>query len=289
MSGGKEIRNQIKSIKSTQKITRAMEMVAASKMRKAQQRMLASRPYSERIRVVIKHLAQRQPEYPHPYLLPREPNRIGVIVIATDRGLCGGLNVNAFRHLLAQLETWHAENKTVQFCSIGTKAEAFLRRLGVPIVASATRLGDHPSLADVIGAVGVMLQAYDNNELDALYIMYNQFVNTMSQKPVIQKLLPIVASDYDTQSTHTIASDYIYEPESRVLLDLLLTRFIESQVYHGVVENFASEQAARMVAMKNASENAGDFIDRLQLVYNKARQASITQELAEIVGGAAAV
>jgi len=288
MSGGKEVRSKIKSIKSTQKITRAMEMVAASKMRKAQQRMLASRPYSERIRTVIKHLAQTQSEYPHPYLLERAQNRIGVIVIATDRGLCGGLNVNSFRHLVAQLQIWQEEKKEISFCAIGAKAEVFLRRLGAPVLASASKLGDHPTYADLIGSVGVMLQAFDENKIDALYISYNRFINTMSQTPVIQKLLPIVASDYET-SNSAMVSDYIYEPESRVLLDLLLTRFIESQVYHGVVENFASEQAARMVAMKNASENAGDFIDRLQLVYNKARQASITRELAEIVGGAAAV
>jgi F-type H+-transporting ATPase subunit gamma len=290
MSSAKEIRTKIKSIKSTQKITRAMEMVAASKMRKAQLRMLSSRPYSQRIRVVIKHLAQRQSEYRHPYLIPREPNRIGIIVIGTDRGLCGGLNVNMFRHLIIQLQQWQEQKKEVSFCSIGTKAEMFLRRLGVPVLASISKLGDHPSYADLIGAVGVMLRAYDENQVDALYICYNHFVNTMSQKPVIEKLLPIMASDYEADaSTAGAAGDYIYEPDAKELLDLLLTRFIESQVYHGVVENFASEQAARMVAMKSASENASDFIDRLQLIYNKARQASITRELAEIVGGAAAV
>lgn len=290
MSGAKEIRTKIKSIKSTQKITRAMEMVAASKMRKAQQRMLASRPYSQRIRVVIEHLAQGQSEYRHPYLIPREPKRIGLIVVSTDRGLCGGLNVNMFRRIIVQLQEWQAEGKEASFCAIGNKAELFLKRLHNPMLASSSKLGDTPTMAEVIGPVGVMLRAFDENQLDALYICYNQFVNTMSQKPVIEKLLPIVPEDYEHQENTGKGSwDYIYEPDAKELLDLLLTRFIESQVYHGVIENFACEQAARMVAMKSASENAGEFIDSLQLIYNKARQAAITRELAEIVSGAAAV
>lgn len=290
MSGAKEIRSKIKSIKSTQKITRAMQMVAASKMRKAQARMLASRPYSLRIRTVIEHLAQGHSEYRHPYLLPREPKRIGLLVISTDRGLCGGLNVNMFRHLIIQLQQWQEEGKEVVLCAIGAKAEIFLRRLGFDLVASTSKLGDTPSISDVIGPVGVMLRAFDDNNLDALYISYNTFINTMSQKPVIQKLLPIMPKDYAGEKAKSETHwDYIYEPDAKELLDLLLTRFIESQVYHGLVENFASEQAARMVAMKSATDNAGELIDSLQLVYNKARQAAITQELAEIVGGAAAV
>lgn len=285
MSNAKEIRSKIKSVKSTQKITRAMQMVAASKMRKAQLRMLASRPYWQRIRTVVKHLAQGDPEYRHPYLIARPVKRVGLIVIATDRGLCGGLNVNAFRHLIQQLQNWQAQAIEVRVAAIGAKAEFFLRRLGISMVASATHLGDTPSVADVIGPVGVMLEAFNQNQLDELHISYSKFVNTMSQKPVIEKLLPITSLEEGAQSKW----DYIYEPDAKELLDLLLTRFIESQVYHGAVENFACEQAARMLAMKNASDNAGDFIEGLQLAYNKARQAAITRELAEIVSGAAAV
>jgi len=287
VSAAKEIRTKIKSIKSTQKITRAMEMVAASKMRKAQQRMLASRPYADKIRVVIHHLAQGDTEYRHPYLVAREPKRIGLIVVATDRGLCGGLNVSLFRELLTQLSQWEKEKKEVSLCVIGSRAESFFRRFAnLKLLASADHLGDTPNMADIIGPVNVMLKAYDDNQLDALYLSYNQFVNTMSQKPTVEQLLPAETGTTDKVGTHW---DYIYEPDAKMLLDLLLTRFIESQVYHGVVENFASEQAARMVAMKSASENAGELIDRLQLAYNKARQAAITRELAEIVGGAAAV
>ncbi len=283
----KEIRTKIKSIKSTQKITRAMEMVAASKMRKAQQRMFASRPYSTCIRNVIDHLAHGRPEYRHPYLIPREEKRIGMIIISTDRGLCGGLNVNLFRRLINQLEAWQTEGKEIVHCTIGLKAENFLRRLNADVLASASRLGDAPTVEEVIGPVSVMLQAYDEGKIDALYISYNKFINTMSQKPVIEKLLPILP---EPSKKSTGASwDYIYEPDAKELLDLLLTRFIESQVYHGAVENFSCEQAARMVAMKSASENAGELIDGLQLAYNKARQAAITRELAEIVSGAAAV
>lgn len=291
MSGAKEIRTKIKSVKSTQKITRAMQMVAASKMRKAQARMLASRPYAQRIRNVIDHLAHGDPEYRHPYLIAREPKRIGVIVVSTDRGLCGGLNVNMFRHLIIQLQEWQEQGKEVVLCAMGSKAELFLRRFGFQIIGSANKLGDTPSVADVIGPVGVMLREFDEQRLDALYISYNNFINTMSQKAVIEKLLPIapesiLQSDGMQKSKHW---DYIYEPDAKELLDLLLTRFIESQVYHGVVENFACEQAARMVAMRSATDNAGELINNLQLAYNKARQAAITQELAEIVGGAAAV
>ncbi len=292
MSGAKEIRSKIKSIKSTQKITRAMEMVAASKMRKAQARMLASRPYSEHIRVVIKHLSEgNRAEYRHPYMIAREPKRIGMIVVSTDRGLCGGLNANSFRNLINQLQDWQKESKDAFLCSIGSKAELFLRRLGANMLASAGRLGDTPSVSDVIGPVRVMLDAYNEEKLDALYICYNRFINTMSQQPVIEKLLPIVefGNNESVATTQQKRGEYIYEPDAKEVLDLLLTRYIESQVYHGVVENFACEQAARMVAMRSASDNAGDLINSLQLVYNKARQAAITRELAEIVGGAAAV
>lgn len=294
MSGAKEIRSKIKSIKSTQKITRAMEMVAASKMRKAQQRMLGSRPYAERIRIVIEHLSEsNSTEYCHPYMIAREQKRIGVIVVATDRGLCGGLNANNFRNLIVQLQNWQQEGRDVVTCAIGSKAEVFLRRIGANMLASAHHLGDSPSVADVIGPVSVMLNAYNAGELDALYISYNRFENTMSQKPVIEKLLPIIPDELGKAvsggaKTHK-RSDYLYEPDAKELLDLLLTRYIESQVYHGVVENFSCEQAARMLAMRSASDNAGELIDSLQLAYNKARQASITRELAEIVGGAAAV
>lgn len=289
MSGAKEIRTKIKSIQSTQKITSAMEMVAASKMRKAQKRMLASRPFTERIRNVVDHLAQSHSKYKHPYLEARDGKRIGLIVVASDRGLCGGLNANIFRHLTAKIETWtQHEGKSISYCTIGVKAEYFVRRLGGNILAATNRLGDTPSVADVIGPVGVMLKAYENNELDELYVIYNSFVNTMSQKPFFQRLLPVAPAP-EGQESPRAHWDYIYEPDAQELLDFLLTRYIESQVYHSVVENFACEQAARMVAMKSASENAGDIIGNLQLVYNKARQASITQELSEIVGGAAAV
>lgn len=295
MSGAKEIRSKIKSIKSTQKITRAMEMVAASKMRKAQLRMLSSRPYAERIRVVINHLSEgNSAEYRHPYMIAREQKRVGMIVVATDRGLCGGLNANNFRSLIIQLQDWQQEKKDAVMCAIGSKAEVFLRRIGANMLASAHHLGDSPSVADVIGPVSVMLNAYNSGELDALYISYNRFENTMSQKPVIEKLLPIVPDELAKAASEGATAtqkrgDYIYEPDAKELLDLLLTRYIESQVYHGVVENFACEQAARMLAMRSASDNAGELIDSLQLAYNKARQASITRELAEIVGGAAAV
>jgi F-type H+-transporting ATPase subunit gamma len=290
MSGAKEIRSKIKSIQSTQKITSAMEMVAASKMRKAQQRMLASRPFTERIRNVIDHLSESHSEYHHPYLQPRDSKKIGLIVVASDRGLCGGLNSNIFRHLHAKIQTWTKdESKELNYCSIGVKAEQFVRSQKGNLLASTSRLGDTPAMADVIGPVGVMLKSFEDGEIDELYVAYNNFVNTMSQKPFFQKLLPVAPSVKDLKGDKKAYWDYIYEPDAKELLDFLLTRYIESQVYHSVVENFACEQAARMVAMKSASENAVDIIGNLQLVYNKARQASITQELSEIVGGAAAV
>jgi F-type H+-transporting ATPase subunit gamma len=286
MAGGKEIRSKIKSIQNTQKITKAMEMVAASKMRKAQERMQSSRPYSERIRTVIEHLAHAHPEYRHPYLIDREPRRIGFIVISTDRGLCGGLNINLFKNLISVMRTWHEREAEIELCTIGVKSASFFKRLGGNIVAQASHLGDTPRVEQVIGTVKVMLDAYDEGRIDRLFLVHNQFVNTMSQKPHVYQLLPIQAHPEETLKHHW---DYIYEPDAKDVLDNLLTRYIESLVYQGVVENLACEQAARMVAMKSASENAGELISELQLAYNKARQAAITREISEIVGGAAAI
>ncbi len=287
MASGKEIRTKIASIKSTQKITRAMEMVAASKMRKAHDRMHRSRPYAEKIRAVIGHLAHAHPEYKHPYMIPRDVKRIGVIIISSDRGLCGGLNTNIFKLTVSSMKEWQDEGREIDICTIGNKGASFFKRLGGNIVAQPTNLGDTPSLEDLIGAVKVMLDAYDNGKIDQLFVVYNHFINTMTQKPTVQQLLPIKADVEDEKLGHHW--DYIYEPESQEVLDGLLMRYIESLVYQSVVENIASEQAARMVAMKSASDNAGDLIDEFQLAYNKARQAAITQELSEIVAGAAAV
>lgn len=294
MSGAKEIRSKIKSIKSTQKITRAMEMVAASKMRKSQDRMRASRPYAERIRGVISHLATGQLEYKHPFLEKRPVKRIGLIVISTDRGLCGGLNVNLFRATVQHMKTWHEQAIPVEICTIGRKAETFFRRMGGDIIASVSQLGDHPGIEDIIGTVKMMMDAYDENRIDQLFLISNEFVNTMLQKPKIEMLLPVLEKPVTDEKKKTSNApqyswDYIYEPDAKQLLDALLLRYLESLVYQGVIENGASEQAARMVAMKNASENATSLISDLQLMYNKARQASITRELSEIVGGAAAV
>ena len=286
MASGKEIRAQISSIKNTQKITRAMEMVAASKMRKAQDRMSASRPYADKMRNVIRHLAQAHPEYHHPYLQERDVKRVGYIVVSSDRGLCGGLNNNMFRELLGQLREWDDKGVDVELCTIGQKASVFFKGLST-IKAQATHLGDTPGIEDLIGTVKVMLDAYDNGELDRLYVVFNQFVNTMTQKPTFEQLLPVSTDSEEKELKHHW--DYIYEPDAQTVIDGLLTRFIESQVYQGIVENIACEMAARMVAMKSASDNAGSLIDELQLVYNKARQAAITQELSEIVAGAAAV
>jgi F-type H+-transporting ATPase subunit gamma len=289
MAGAKEIRTKIRSIKSTQKITRAMEMVAASKMRKAQERMRASRPYASRIRNVISHLAAGRLEYQHPYLIERDPKRVGFMVISTDRGLCGGLNANLFRATVQAMRTWDEKNIPIDICAIGKKAESFFRRMGGNVISSISQLGDKPSIQDVIGTVKVMLDAYDNFELDRLYLIYSEFVNTVTQKPRIELLLPIIDTATDDAPMHKFSWDYIYEPDARELLEALLIRYIESLVYQGIVENGASEQAARMVAMKNASDNAGELIDDLQLMYNKARQAAITRELSEIVAGAGAV
>lgn len=287
MASGKEIRSKIASVKNTQKITRAMEMVAASKMRKAQDRMRASRPYAEKIRNVIRHLAQAHPEYQHAYLVGREIKKVGYIIVSSDRGLCGGLNTNLFRTLLRTLREWDGKGVPVEICSIGQKGSVFFRRFGGKIVAQATHLGDSPRVEDLIGAVKVMLDNYREGKIDRLYLAFNEFVNTMTQRPGIEQLLPVDAGEMDENLKHHW--DYLYEPEAREVLDQLLVRYTESLVYQGVVENIACEQAARMVAMKSASDNAGNFIDDLQLAYNKARQATITQELSEIVGGAAAL
>ena len=286
MAGGKEIKSKIASVKNTQKITSAMEMVAASKMRKAQQGMSASRPYAENIRYVIGHIARGNLEYRHPYMEERAVKRVGYIVISTDRGLCGGLNTNLFKRVLADAAQWQNKDAEVEFTIIGSKAISFFNSVGVKITAQVSGLGDSPSLTDLVGSVKVMLNAYDNGEIDKLFIVYNKFVNTMTQEPTIDQLLPLPKSD-DEAIKHRW--DYIYEPDAQVLLEKLLVRYVESQVYQGVVENIACEQASRMVSMKAATDNAGDLIDDLQLIYNKARQAAITQELGEIVAGAAAV
>ena len=290
MSGAKEIRTQIKSVQSTQKITSAMEMVAASKMRSAQARMHASRPYAEKIRTVIGHLAHAQPEYRHPFLEERPVKRVGYIVVSSDRGLCGGLNANLFRRLLPELQRCHTDDVGVDVVPIGTKSAQFLHRLsGINTVAQVTNLGDTPHMADLVGAVKVMLDAYREGSLDRVELVYNRFVNTMTQEPQVQTLLPLPQLEDEVLDNQRYGWDYIYEPGPAEVLDELLERYVESLVYQGVVDNIASEQAARMVAMKAASDNAESMIDELQLVYNKARQAAITTELTEIVSGAAAV
>ncbi|RUQ33532.1 MAG: F0F1 ATP synthase subunit gamma [Candidatus Competibacteraceae bacterium] len=287
MAGAKEIRTKIKSIKSTQKITKAMEMVAASKMRKAQERMRAARPYASKIRNVISHLAHAHTEYRSPGLIERELKRVGLIVISTDRGLCGGLNTNLFKAAIIAMQQWRTQGVEVDVCTVGTKAFQFFRRLKGNIVAHVSHLGDAPRFEDVLGPVKVMADAFTEGRVDAIYLVYNEFVNTMSQKPKIEQLVPITAEVQDAAPAHRW--DYIYEPDPKDLIELLLRRYGESVVYQALVENVACEMASRMVAMKSASDNAGALIDELQLIYNKARQASITQELAEIVGGAAAV
>jgi F-type H+-transporting ATPase subunit gamma len=287
MAGAKEIRNKIGSISNTQKITSAMEMVAASKMRKAQDLMAASRPYAETMRRVIGHLAEGSLEYKHSYLEVREVKRVGYIVISTDRGLCGGLNINLFKKTLADMSAWSDKGVEIDLGLIGAKASTFFANIGGNVVAKAANLGEKPVLDDLIGSVRVMLDAYDNGQLDRLYVVYNKFVNTMTQEPTIDQLLPLPAAEDNILPKH--GWDYLYEGEPAELLTQLLVRFIESQVYQGVVENGASEQAARMLAMKSATDNASDLIDELQLIFNKARQTAITQELSEICAGAAAV
>lgn len=286
MAVGKEIRTKVKSVQNTQKITRAMEMVAASKMRKAQDRMAASRPYAKKMRNVIHHLAQSHPEYQHTYMQDREVKRVGFIIVSSDRGLCGGLNANLFRTTLKSLQEWDAKGVGIDMCAIGSKGSGFFKRLGSNIKAEISHLGDAPRITDMIGTIKVMLDAFDEGEIDRLFVVYNEFVSTMSQEPQIEQLLPIQA-EAETEYAHHW--DYLYEPEAKDVLTDLLTRYIESLVYQAVVENVASEQSARMVAMKAASDNAGELIDELNLAYNKARQAAITQEISEIVSGAAAV
>jgi len=288
MASGKEIRTQIGSIKNTQKITSAMEMVAASKMRKAQDRMAATRPYSDKIYNVIQHLAFAHPEYKHPYLQDREETkRVGYIVVSSDRGLCGGLNNNLFKTVLNEIKDKSDKGLEVDICTIGQKASSFFGRLPVNHVGQAVQLGDAPHAHELIGTVKVMLDAYNEGRIDSLYLVYNEFVNTMTQDDKMVRLLPAKPEKPSEELSHHW--DYIYEPDAKEVLDDLLVRYIESVVYQGVVENIACEQASRMIAMKSATDNAGDLIDDLQLVYNKARQAAITQEISEIVAGAAAV
>ena len=286
MAVGKEIKTKINSVANTQKITSAMQMVAASKMRRTQTRMAEGKPYSERIRGVIGHLANANPEYQHIYMQEREVKRIGYIVVSTDRGLCGGLNVNLFRAVVKDMAEWHAKGIESDLGLIGNKAGPFFRSVGGNIKAVMNDVGETPSLEDLIGGVKVMLDAYEAGEIERLYLASNEFVNTMTQTPQIRQLLPLNAEE-DEAYKHRW--DYIYEPDARQLIEGLVTRFIESQVYQAVVENGACEQAAKMIAMKNATENAEKLIEELQLIYNNARQAAITQEIAEIVGGAAAV
>ena len=286
MAGAKEIRTQIASIKNTQKITKAMQMVAASKMRKAQERMMATRPYAAKIQNVVAHLSHAHPEYHHPYLIEREVKRVGLIIISTDRGLCGGLNINLFKTVITAMKEWHASGLEVDLTLIGSKSNAFFKRLGGNITSTATHLGDAPSIIELIGSVKVMLDNYEAGGIDRLYIAHNVFENTMTQKPAMKQLIPVTGDSDEQLETHW---DYIYEPDSRPVMDALMIRYIESLVYQGVVENVACEQAARMVAMKSATDNADDLIGELQLIYNKARQAAITQEISEIVSGAAAV
>jgi F-type H+-transporting ATPase subunit gamma len=287
MAVGKEIRTKIASIKNTQKITRAMEKVAASKMRKTKDRMQATRPYSKKIAGIIKHLAHANPEYKHTFLIKREVKRVGVIVISSDRGLCGGLNSNLFRKTLTHLAQWKKDGFEVDVATIGGKAAGFFSNVKVNVVGHVAKLGDTPHLHDIIGIIKIMLDAFHEGRIDELYVINNEFVNTMTQRPTIQQLLPIVACELDPKlNGHW---DYIYEPDAKDILDHLLIRYVESIVYQGLVENNACEQAARMVAMKSATDNAGNLISELQLIYNKARQAAITQEISEIVAGAAAV
>ncbi|WP_253407593.1 F0F1 ATP synthase subunit gamma [Pseudomonas citronellolis] len=286
MAGAKEIRSKIASIKSTQKITNAMEKVAVSKMRKAQMRMAAGRPYAERIRQVIGHLANANPEYRHPFMIERPVKRVGYIVVSSDRGLAGGLNINLFKALVKDMSAQREAGAEIDLCVIGAKGASFFKNYGGNVVAAISHLGEEPSINDLIGSVKVMLDAYLDGRIDRLYVVSNKFVNTMTQKPTVEQMVPLVAEDNEDLKHHW---DYLYEPDAKALLDGLLVRYVESQVYQAVVENNACEQAARMIAMKNATDNAGDLISELQLVYNKARQAAITQEISEIVGGAAAV
>jgi F-type H+-transporting ATPase subunit gamma len=287
MAGGKEITTKIRSIENTRKVTSALEMVSASKIRKSQDLMNATRPYARMIRRVMGHLSKANPEYRHPFTVRREQTRkVGYIIISTDRGLCGGLNTNLFKLVLASITEWRAKDAEVSLVTLGKKASAFFKNINVEIAAHTSDLGEKPQIEDLIGSIKVMLDAYREEEVDLVYVVYNDFVNTMSQHPTLQQLLPLPESD--DEEIRDIW-DYIYEPDAEALLDTVLVRYIEADVYQAVLENLASEHAARMIAMKNATDNAGDLIDELTLVFNKARQAAITQEISEIVAGAAAV
>ncbi len=287
MAGSKEIRAKIKSVQNTRKITRAMEMVAAAKMRKAQDRMHSARPYAEKIRQVAAHLSRANPEYKHPFLVKREQEKnVGLIVVTSDKGLCGGLNNNLLRLITNRMQSWDGEGKKTSVCAIGNKGFGFMTRISADLKSHVVGLGDTPHLESLIGAVKVMLDAYVAGEIDAIYLSYNKFINTMKQEPTVEQLLPLSGEKMGTSSG---SWDYIYEPEAKQVIDELLIRYIESLVYQAVVENIASEQSARMVAMKAASDNAKNVIAELKLVYNKARQAAITQEISEICSGAAAV
>lgn len=288
MAVGREIRDQISSVKSTQKITKAMEMVAASKMRKAQDRMEAARPYAYKIRSVVAHIAKANLEYKHPFTLERDAKRVGYIIVSSDRGLCGGLNMNVFRKAMNEFVEWDEKGVEVEIATLGSKALAYFRRAGGNVVSEVSNFGDNPDLSDLLGAITTMLKSYEEGKIDRLFVVSNDFVNTMTQQPTTLQLLPLVADD-EASSEVPELFDYIYEPEAKPILDEVLKRYIESQIYEAVVENIACEQSARMVAMKAASDNAGDLIGELELVYNKARQAAITQEISEIVSGAAAV
>ncbi len=296
MAGSREIRNKIKSVKNTQKITRAMEMVAASKMRKAQDRMKKARPYGEKIRKVAAHMSQANTEYRHPFLIVRDTiKRIGIIVVTSDKGLCGGLNTNVLRKAVNQMKQWQSEGEQIEVCCIGNKGLGFMSRINANVVSQVIALGDAPDITKLIGAVKVVLDGYIEDRFDRVYIFYNRFVNTMKQEPLMEQLLPLTNervqknSGSDSESESRMAWDYIYEPEAKPVIDDIMIRYVEAIVYQAVAENMASEQSARMVAMKAASDNAGNVIDELTLIYNKSRQAAITKELSEIVGGAAAV
>jgi F-type H+-transporting ATPase subunit gamma len=295
MPGSKEIRTKIKSVQNTRKITKAMEMVAASKMRRAQERMRMARPYGEKIRNVAAHISHANPEYRHPFLIERDSvKRVGIIVVTADKGLCGGLNTNVLRLALTKIREWQADGEEIEACAIGNKGLGFLQRLGANVVSQVTGLGDRPHMEKLIGAVKIMLDGYTADRFDRLMIFYTRFVNTMKQEPVMEQLLPLSADHIritaeSGDATPTGTWDYLYEPDAAVVLNQVLTRYTEALIYQAVAENMASEQSARMVAMKSASDNAGNVIDELTLVYNKSRQASITKELSEIVGGAAAV
>ena len=295
MAGSREIRNEIKSVKNTQKITRAMEMVAASKMRKAQERMRKARPYGEKIRNVAAHMSRASTEYKHPFLVERDTvKRIGVIIVTSDKGLCGGLNTNILRRALSEMKRWQTEGEEIEVCCIGNKGLGFMNRIGANVISHVVSLGDTANVEKLIGAIKIILDGYTNDRFDRVYVFYNRFVNTMKQEPTMELLLPLSADRFsenkgDQETNPKKLWDYIYEPEAKSVIDDVMIRYVEALIYQAVTENMASEQSARMVAMKAASDNAGNVINELTLIYNKTRQAAITKELSEIVGGAAAV